>query len=97
MKLFSKKKDIAVEQKGTVEYLQGLLDNTDPLSEKYDTLLNRIDKLTKIRKENKPDRIKKEAWLMAGTNLAGILLIMNHERINVITTKALGFVSKPKI
>lgn len=39
-------------------------------------------------------KISLESWAAIGANLAGILLILNHERANVITTKALGFLRK---
>jgi hypothetical protein len=32
--------------------------------------------------------------LAVGANILGILAILQHERVNVITTKALGFVPK---
>lgn len=42
-------------------------------------------------------KIGPEIWMPVAANLAGILLIMNHERVNVIATKALGQVTKLKI
>lgn len=44
----------------------------------------------------KPDRISKETWAAIGANLAGIVLILGHERANVIASKALGFVLKSR-
>lgn len=38
-----------------------------------------------------------DALLTAGASLLGILLILNYERANAVTTKAIGFVSKPKL
>jgi len=35
--------------------------------------------------------------IAAMTNIIGILLIINHERLNVITTKAIGFIAKGRI
>lgn len=45
---------------------------------------------------DKPKRIDPNTVILSATNLAGILLIINHERLNVITTKALGFILKAR-
>lgn len=42
----------------------------------------------------KPDRVSADTWAMVGANLAGILLIVGYERVNVIASKAIGFVLK---
>jgi hypothetical protein len=38
--------------------------------------------------------ITKEAWLTVGTHVAGLIVLMNHERAHVIASKAFGFVKK---
>jgi hypothetical protein len=38
--------------------------------------------------------ITKETWLTVGTHLAGIVVLMNHERAHVIASKAFGLVKK---
>lgn len=43
---------------------------------------------------NKPNRVSADTWAMVGANLAGILLIVGYERVNVIASKAIGFVLK---
>lgn len=43
---------------------------------------------------NKEPKVKMDTLLTVGGNLAGILLILNFEKANVIATKALGFVGK---
>lgn len=40
----------------------------------------------------KPDRVSKETLAVIGANLAGIAAILLHERVNVIASKALGFI-----
>ncbi len=42
----------------------------------------------------KPDRVSRDALVAAGASIAGILLIINYEKANVIASKALGFVLK---
>jgi hypothetical protein len=41
-----------------------------------------------------PKRVSWDTWALVGANLLGIVLIIGHERANVVTSKALGFVSK---
>lgn len=72
----------------------------DPETKEHAKVLKQIAQLEKIKKlsEKKPKMIfTPDALLTAGASLLGILLILNHERANVVTTKALGFVSKPKL
>ena len=38
--------------------------------------------------------ITKEAWLTVGTHVAGLIVLMNHERAHVIASKAFGLVKK---
>lgn len=43
---------------------------------------------------DKPDRVSKDALVAAAASILGIGLIINYERLNVIASKALGFVLK---
>lgn len=38
--------------------------------------------------------ITKETWLTVGTHIAGLVVLMNHERAHVIASKAFGLVKK---
>lgn len=49
--------------------------------------------LNEIRKPKRNFKLDKE-WIPVIGSLMSILLIMNHEKLDVITTKALGFVKK---
>lgn len=75
------------------------LENHAVDSDEYAKTMKQIIKLEdvqskKIRKERlfSPDTL-----LLVGANLAGILLILNYEKADIVTSKALGFVSKSKI
>lgn len=70
------------------------LETTDPNSEQYGTLVERLQKLQKMRAEDRPDRPSSDTLVLAGANLIGLVLIIRHEQFNVITTKALGFVTR---
>jgi hypothetical protein len=72
------------------------LSNLNVDSEEYEKLLERVTKLHKMKAESKPSGVSPDTALLAATNLAGILMIINYERIHVISTKALGFVGRTR-
>lgn len=65
-------------------------------SDEYGEVLSRLEKLQKIRHEEKPEKFNSDALLMAATNLLGILAILQHEHLNVITSKAMNFVMRTR-
>ena len=65
-------------------------------SEKYAAILDRIVKLHKLQAEEKPKQVSPDTLVLAGTNILGILIILKFEQLNIITTKAMSFVQKPR-
>lgn len=63
-------------------------------SEEYATMLNRLERLYKLKEKNSPKHIDPNTWLIVGGNLAGILIIVFYEQAHVVTSKALGFAGK---
>ena len=63
-------------------------DKFESLKKRYDVITNMLTADWKIS----PDTL-----LIVGANLLGILLILNHERLDIISTKALGFVIKGRV
>ena len=67
-------------------------------SDEYEVVLERITKLQKIRNDERQayqaDLPNADTILTVAANLIGIALIINHERVNVITSKALPFVTR---
>jgi len=71
------------------------LKGLDEETEEYSAAADQLIKLMKLKKDVEPSWIPSpDVALSAAANIAGILLILNHERIHVIATKALGFVGK---
>lgn len=67
-----------------------------PGTDEYDVLAEQLAKLYDIQnnaRKNK-DKISKDTLLIAGANLAGILTIVNYERLNVVTSKAFQLLLK---
>ena len=65
-----------------------------PASDDYKKIVDQLERLDKIAASNKADRVSKDGLIAVLGNLAGIGLIINYERLHVITTKAVGFVGK---
>jgi hypothetical protein len=63
-------------------------------SEEYASILSTVAKLQEIKEKENPDRISKDTAAVIAANLMGIILIIKHEQVNVISTRALNLVMK---
>jgi hypothetical protein len=72
------------------------LETTEPNSEEYGTLVERLKKLQQMRAEDRPEKLSPNTAALVVTNVLGIVMIVRHEQFNVIVSKALGFVIRPK-
>jgi len=59
--------------------------------EEHSKLVASSAKLMELRKK---DTISLETWVTVGTHLAGVFMILNHERAHVIATKTFGLLKK---
>ena len=82
-----------------IERVLASMQNVETDSEEYGTLIGRLDKLhaMKIAEKDNRHRVSADTMLTVGANILGILMILGHERVNVVTSKALSFIVKPKI
>ena len=71
------------------------LAESSPADENYATAVDQLTKLQKIQNESS-DRISKDTLALIAANLTGIVMIIKHEQVNVIATKAMSLVLKPK-
>jgi hypothetical protein len=62
-------------------------------SEDYVTCLKALNDLNEMDTKSKLD---KDVLASVATNLAGILMIIRHERVNVIASKAMSILIKPR-
>lgn len=65
-----------------------------PGSDRYDKIVAQLERLNKLAASNSGDKISKDGLIAVIGNLAGIGIIVGHERLAVITSKAIGFVGK---
>jgi len=63
----------------------------------YQTLLTIIDELGKQKEKNKPPAVSRDTLAVIIGNLVGILMIIKHEHVNVITSRAMGLLIKPRV
>lgn len=64
----------------------------------YNETLEVIERLHKLHSHEKEGRkVSPDTLLLVLGNLAGILLILNYERLQIVTSKSFGLLIKPKI
>lgn len=68
-------------------------------SDEYAKCNKQLTELIKTRTEIKKSEVKisPETWALIIANLGGILLVLNHERLQVVSKSALGMVTKTRI
>lgn len=72
------------------------LDNHESTSDEFGVVVDRIAKLQKLKSETGLRPPSLDTVLIVGANIFGILWLTRYEREHVITSKALGFVMKPR-
>ena len=102
MKKFEKKDKRTELDKEIDELYLCLRDEADPSSDNYNELLGKIEKLEKLRNERRratPQRAKIDpnTIVALGGQLTLALLVMHHEELRVITSKAWQLLPKPRI
>lgn len=98
--MFNKKPDPEEQRIDTViATAYSNLKNFGTDTKEYAKTVKQITELEKIKSSlTKKERFfTPDTLLLVGANLLGILLILNYEQKDVVTTKALGFVSKTRI
>lgn len=63
-------------------------------SDEYEIALNHLSILHEIKSKEKKWNVSPDTMAVVVANLLGIILILKHEELNVITSKAMNFVIK---
>lgn len=87
-------KEMRLFEKSEKERIYELMQKTDPTTAEYKKLLEAYKELCEIEKKGK---VSKDTLLQAFANLAGIAMILKHEELNVISSKAINFVLKGRL
>lgn len=77
-----------------IDALEARLVKVQPDTDEYPKMVEQLTKLHKLKESETPKRLSPDVVATVAGNLAGILLILQYERANVITSKALSFVLK---
>lgn len=86
-----KKNEIDLALDAEITALLAKMGEQDKTSEEYAKMVDQFNKLYELRHKS---RISKDALATIGANLLGILVVLQHERVHVIASKAFGFVKK---
>ncbi len=70
------------------------LKEEEPDSDRYKEISKNVETLCNARAQKNANGISVDTILAVSANLAGLLLILNFERTNILTSKAIGFVLK---
>jgi hypothetical protein len=71
------------------------MENDETNSEEYANRLKHLKELSKLRSEERPERVSSDTIATVAGNLLGILIIVAYEQKHVMTSKGLSFV-RPK-
>lgn len=74
---------------------QMLVEGAD--SDQFQVMREQLESLYEMKKSDKSSRVSPDALLAVAGNLLGIGLILQYERLHIVTSKALGFVLKAKV
>lgn len=93
--MFSRKPAANIDAlESTIAKLESDMLGVDGDSDEYATMLNRLERLHKLKEKHSPKRVDPNTWLIVGGNLAGIIIVVGYERAHVIGSKAINMAGK---
>ena len=87
---FTKKEKTMLEQE--IEEVLKEMGSMHTSDDEYATILERLERLYKLQEKKETCKVSPDTLAVVVGNLLGIVLILKHEELNVVTSKALGFV-----
>jgi len=92
---FKKTSPDEVQLDEAIDELFADLKGREAHQKEYGVVSEQLQKLLKLKAELKAKtRVDANTVALIAANLIGILLILNHERVNVVSSKALSFIRK---
>lgn len=77
-----------------IDELYRQMDDLPGDSQEYAAMADQLVKLHALKMNESSRRVSPDARANIIANLLGILVIVSHERVHILTTKALGFIKK---
>lgn len=65
-------------------------------AKEYQVAIEHLERLMKMRTEERRNRISPDTMLIVAGNILCVLVVVGFERGHVMTSKAMGFILKPK-
>jgi hypothetical protein len=65
-------------------------------TEEYSKAIEHLERLNRMKAEERRPRVNPDSWAIVAGNLLGILIIVAYEQKHVMVSKGLGFVIKPR-
>lgn len=79
----------------TIAELLADMKGVQPESPEYDKMLSHLERLEKLKAEDRRRKISPDTMAIVVGNLVGILVIVAYERGHVMTTRARDYILKP--
>lgn len=76
------------------ETIENALRNLDTEDDAYLKKVEAVETLYKLKTIDRQERVSADTLAIIAGNLAGILIIVSHERAHVVATKAFGLLKK---
>lgn len=93
--MFNSNKDNKSELDKAIDAVHARMEYIGPDSEDYEKQVEYLERLSKLRGENRWKRPDTNTILSVAGSIVGVLIIVGYERTNVMTSKALNLVAKP--
>ena len=94
MKLNLKKKS---KLENAIDSILDDMSKFDANSDEYSDMATNLEKLLKAKSYEEQKNISPDTIALVAANLIGIVLILKHEKVDIITSKALGFVLRGRV
>lgn len=82
------------ELEKAISYLPTISGDPEDFAKKL-AIVERLHKM--MPQQERADVVSKDTMAVIGANLLGILMIIRHENVNVIASKALSFVARTRL
>lgn len=92
--MFTKKNSEPTALQNAIDELFAAMAGVSEDSDEYTKMVVNLSALYKLKEQDSSKRVSADTVALIAGNIAGILLIIGHERANVVTSKALSFVMK---
>ena len=96
MKLLTKK-DKKSNLDKAIDKVHLKMETLEPDSDEYGKANENLSKLYEAKAIQAKDGFSKDTLLVVTGNLLGLLLVLNYERLGIITSKALGMLIRSRV